>query len=373
MAHPLDEIAPITGFEGSKQGGIHRDAEKEESIAPQVIFSDSKEETRERGQELAQSLSDSDCHPVLLFGGATSGKTTILLSLLKYINTVKEANATISLQTDALPPGDKWNVRRTNAETLYNKDAYGFVRQQAPSATNASDPFFIPVEIIPQGAPPKKFAFLEGQGDWYHADWDRSNPHREFRVDITEFLRTFTRPVSVIYVAPYAVGGYKSAEISEAAKSNKLIQEVDYALSGIISQYENLRRTFTHRDQHLFLLTKWDIRCGSIAQPQFTNYLEVLDEEIEKKYPLSFKRFGSIISGVSAPNNKVKGAYCAGIFNENRRIAPLANSDKESLDLFPRELWDWIYFSACQTPLYEDVRAKPLSVFDKMMQLIRGD
>jgi len=367
-SNPLDEVAPAPGSRASKQEtGLDRDA-----VPPPFVSSVTDDAGAERGQALAQALSNSDCHPVLLFGAASSGKTAILLSLLKYINTSSDAAATISLDLGTLPNGGIWDELRRYAERLFYAEGYEFLRQRAPEATTARYPFFVPIELKPHGAPRKKFAFFEGQGEWFHPDFDKSNPHPQFKEEITEFLRLYTGHVSSIYVAPYAVEGYDSAASQNAAEATKRIQERDFALGGIIDQYDNLRRTLVHRDQHLFILTKWDIRCGNLADPEFREYLGVLDQELQLKYPISFQRFQNLAWLPDTPNNKVKGAYCAGIFTERRTLAPVAKADTEGVDRFARELWDWIYFSANATPLYDDVRAPKPSLLDKIMAWIRN-
>jgi hypothetical protein len=195
------------------------------------------------------------------------------------------------------------------------------------------------------------------------------SPHQPFKGEIEGMLRYFNEPLIVIYVAPYTTYSYSADGGQESPQSEEL-KARDLGLDGIIQQYSILRRALSHRDSHIFLYSKWDVRCDGLADPDFVSpQWGLLDAEIFKRYPLSFARFQNVNFN-AIKNNKTVTNYCSGIIHGNSVLVPSAE-DQHILNHFPRKLWNWLYFTVTQDPLYRDVHPKPDNILDKLLRVLR--
>lgn len=324
----------------------------------------------QRGQHLAARFKDEGIHPILIFGARAAGKTSLLVSLFQYIHTSSTSSATLSLDLDAIPNDTKdWQDMRLYATKLFERRLYEFMDGQAAPANTDQLPFFIPVKLSSEEKE-CKFAFLEGMGEWYMPDENADSPHRPFKGEVEGMLRSFNEPLTVLYVAPFTTDGYRKEGDKESPQSEELKRR-DLGLFGSIAQYQQIRLANYHIDHHLFMLTKWDIRCNGIGDRELLRPNEdIVEKVIQSRYPLSFSRFRNMNFGATETQKTITH-YCAGVIDGQAVMKP-AEVDQKRLDFFPRKLWNWFYFNATRVPLYEDVHPKPPSFTDKLIRALRG-
>jgi hypothetical protein len=349
------------------------------------------------GNQFANTLAEEGFHPVLIFGAPASGKTTFLLSLIRYMFVGQNSDAQIRLCLEPFPnessgikkeyleeDKSRWISVKRNANELFNKHATDFFQSnQIAPATAVEFPFFIPLEITPkkEGLKPLKIAFLEGKGEWYSTVEDNTggvSPHRTFKDEILAFLERYPGPITSIFVAPYAIDGYDSNLDGGSSRTAPKVKERDFSLYGIIDQYEKCRTNQIGSDNYLYLLTKWDIRCGSISHPEFIyrNY-SVVRDEIASKFPMSLNRFNNIRENqpkdikLNTPflSKKTVSAYCAGVLRF--AVLSLPEESTKSVDHYSRKLWNYLYLNATGDYLYTEFEPRKLNIFDKIATWIR--
>lgn len=346
------------------------------------------------GNQLANTMAEEGFHPVLIFGAPASGKTAFLLSLIKYMYVGALSDSQIRLLLNPYPnesssirkdlieqDRERWIDVKKYANILFNKHATDFLQaNQITSATNVSYPFFIPIEITPrrEGLKPLKIAFLEGKGEWYSTKFEdeAESPHKVFRPEILAFLENFPGAITSIFVAPFAIEGYESNADGESSASAPKIRERDFALYGLIDQFEKRRANQVESDNYLYLMTKWDIRCGSISHPEFIyNDVSVLKTEIQAKFPMSFNRFQNIkdLSRGNLSNDsggkRTVSAYCAGIMRAS--VINLPAESRLRVDHFSRKVWNYFYLNAVGDFLYDEFRPAKIGFFQKIINWIR--
>ena len=348
------------------------------------------------GHQFANTMTEEGFHPVLIFGAPASGKTTFLLSLIRYMFVGQNCDSQIRLCLEPFPnestgikgehkelDKDRWIAVKKYANDLFNKHATDFLQSnQIAPRTEVKYPFFIPIEITPkkEGLKPLRIAFLEGEGEWYrlNTEGESPSPHKTFRHEILAFLETFGKPITSIFVAPYAIDGYESNQDGESSRSAPKVKERDFALYGIIDQFEKARTNQIGSDNYLYLLTKWDIRCGSISHPEFIyNDYSVVKNEISSKFPMSLNRFNNIrevepekVNGkIVKQSKKTVSAYCAGILKYS--VLSLPEDSARSVDHYSRKLWNYLYLNATSQYLYSEFKPNKIGFFDKVVRWIK--
>ena len=347
------------------------------------------------GNQFANTMAENGFRPVLIFGAPASGKTTFLLSLIRYMLVGQNCDAQIRVCLESFPnestglkgeqkdlDRERWIAVKRYANDLFNKHATDFLQSnQIAPRTNVKFPFFLPIEITPkkEGLKPLKIAFLEGEGEWYRLNTNSESvsPHKSFKYEILAFLETFEFPITSIYVAPYAIDGYETNQDGISSRSAPLVKERDFALSGIIDQFEKARSNQIGSDNYLYLLTKWDIRCGSISHPEFiyTDY-SVVKNEIQNKFPISHNRFKNIrekqvkVKGKIVNNSKkTVSAYCAGVLKY--AVLSLPEESARTVDHYSRKLWNYFYFNATNQYLYSEFAPMKVGFFEKIINWIK--
>ena len=346
------------------------------------------------GSQFANTMAEEGFHPVLIFGAPASGKTAFLLSLIKYMYVGANSGSQIRLLLNLFPnesssvrkdlieqDRERWIEVKKYANILFNKHATDFLQaNQITSITDVSYPFFIPIEVTPrkEGLKPLRVAFLEGKGEWYATkpEDESQSPHQTFRPEILAFLENFPGGITSIFVAPFALESYDSHTDGESSASAPKIRERDFALYGLIDQFEKCRANQVESDNYLYLLTKWDIRCGSISNPEFIyKDVSILENEIQAKFPMSFNRFQNIreiskeIPTINAKGRKTFSAYCAGIMKAS--VVNLPAESRVRVDHFSRKLWNYFYLNSTNDFLYEEFKPVHVSFFQKIINWIR--
>jgi len=367
-----------------------------EQNVPNFIINDDKILGEALGNQYANSMAEDGFHPVLIFGAPASGKTTFLLSLIRYMFVGQNCDAQIRLCLEPFPnestgikaehkdlDRDRWSAVKKYANDLFNKNATDFLQSnQIAPRTEVKFPFFIPIEITPkkENLKPLKIAFLEGEGEWYrlNTDGESTSPHKTFRHEILAFLERYPYPITAIFVAPFAIDGYESNQDGESSRSAPKVKERDFALYGIIDQFEKARINQIGADNYLYLLTKWDIRCGSVSHPEFiyTDY-NVVKTEINSKFPMSLNRFNNIREGepvrvkgkIIKNSKKTVSAYCAGILRY--AVVSLPEESTRAVDHYSRKIWNYLYLNATNKYLYSEFEPKKIGLIEAIIGWIK--
>ena len=323
------------------------------------------------GGELATIFKDRGVHPVLIFGSQGSGKTALVASMFRYLMDSAQSGASLELREDIFPVEDtRWQRQISWARDVYYKKVIDYIYSKAPPATLETEPFFIPVKLTRTTGEEASFAFLEGRGEWYMPVEGEEVPFQRFQGLLQGMLQQYSGPVTVIYVAPYTTGGYSRSGAVESSQSESMTRS-DLGLLGAINEFITLRKAQFHNDHHLFLMTKWDIRCDGIASNDFrVPSSDIMENAIQERYRMSWSRFQKL-NFPEAGNNKTFSVYCSGIINEQAVLRP-AQDDIETIDQYPRKIWDWIYKRHTGQHLYTDMQPVKESFLDRMIRAIRG-
>lgn len=293
------------------------------------------------GFSLGQRLVDLRRHPVLLFGTTAAGKTTILLSL---INAWKKAQISVSLGESILPKEHPNHAlvdeyAKAIVERKYEDFVYG---RKVLGTTEIVAPFFIPLDLqLTDETSPVRLALLECKGEWFEPSGAvEGSIYRPLRDELVDVLRNCSDPLSLIFVAPYAIG----------PEGNLRQKDSDIGLSGAIQSYR-AQRGFGGKDTLLYLLSKWDM----YAQPAREDraFAEVEPEQVtailERLFPDSWDAFQSIPRPFGRENRWFMQYVAAYITGD--RVAPPPQDLAPLFARYPRTLANWIYGNATRTSI----------------------
>lgn len=292
---------------------------------------------------LAQNLEATQRHPVLIFGSSSSGKTSLLISLIQCLQTSGAVDVTLGSPVfDAADPRSAPSHR--SAELIYGRQTYEtYVGNKLPS-TQVDEPFFIPIDVQPRHSesPPVKFALLEGRGEWYEPNVAKEQDFfRALGPEIRQLLETYSYGITVIYVAPYSNG---SGHERDTAPSN-------FGLLGALDGYR-AARAMRNGDFHMFLLTKWDQYASPMNRSQLFENPGPLEVEhvLTDRYDRAWGKFQSLPLEGSAEGRRAFMQYSAGHFVDGRRSRPPEKFAK-TYDRYSRTLINWIYGNATQVAI----------------------
>lgn len=296
----------------------------------------------EDGYHVAAGLAAAGYHPVVLFGSAGSGKTSLLLSLLALLREEPDLLCGLDLG-DAILNVDTPYGRylRDQAEGFYGRKTQDFIEGRAAPKTAIEAPFFIPLIIRPEHKPEIRLAFMESNGEWYRPDRESDRLFRPLRQQIEEFLSAYRDPVTFIHLVPYTQqalytpGGDQHTDEQE-------IREACLAIVGALKAYKEVRANKIE-DRHLMLVSKWDAhnreeldRVGVLQDT--TGDLEAF---LNDKYRQAFAEYRNL--GL-APHQRQVEAYCAGQIRGQAVIMPKRGEElHDALILYPKRLWRWLY------------------------------
>ena len=364
-----EEQSPTTDDEQLNDNSVHLNTDPlgaEPQVSSRPISSD-----RQIGHELATIFKDNNIHPVLIFGSKGAGKSTLLTSLFGYILKSGASSAKVSLRDDIFPGEDpRWSTQIAWARDFFYKRVFDFIERKAPRATQESSPFFIPIKLTRTNGQEINFAFLEGKGEWYMHKPNEEMPFQSFHELLQGMLGQFNAPATVIYVAPFTTGSHARNGAVESANSDPL-RLSDLGLLGSLNEYVSLRRAVLHRDNQMFLMTKWDVFCGGLAGESFISPSpEELEQAIASRFELSWAGYQNL--GLDAANhNKLFSAYCSGVIDHENVLKP-ASEDLQAIEMYQRKIWNWLHTNAVGTPLYPDMLPKKESLLDRFIRIIRG-
>ena len=294
------------------------------------------------GVLLASQMEAMGYHPVILFGMAASGKTSLLSSLLAVLRTESELEA-IAIPGDPILDHQSGYGKflKSSADQFFGQTVQSFIAGKAPNATKLNLPFFVPVVFQPKGKPEIRVAFMESAGEWYRPDSESDTFFPKLRKEIEEFIRAFPRGISFIHVAPYTQASVRSLNASRAADP-KDINTASLALAGALSAYQ-LVRPDKSRDNHFMLVTKWD--AHEVPQASLTEILmetfDAVGPFVEKNYEQAYATFKSLSL---RPDQQQLANYCSGIISGGDNTTLRTDNEHRAAVLsFPKDLWRWLY------------------------------
>lgn len=364
--------------------------EPSNSDAPSAARSPSREggdeEERRLGLQLARSLEAGFYHPVVLFGTAFSGKTSLLLSLFSALVSEPRLETGLVLCDPILGSGDGVGRRlHQDARRLFDVGTQAFIAGEPTPKTNAELPFFIPVEVRPAGRPAQRFAFLESNGEWYrplkerggrYSDLERTAP--ELKATIESFIASYQGGITFIYLTPYTqrfvYDGQDETEDSHGIESASL------AIKSVLEAYDRSRVTHRLSDRHLMLVTKWDARA--VGQ---SDQVESVIEDRPALVEFCNARYGQAVAAFQGlnvdPAQRHLNAYVSGIINKNGRLQIKNDDDlKAVVRSYPPRLWNYLYKNALQAigeppaPLFPEPPQRPalIRAFHKLLDFASG-
>jgi hypothetical protein len=311
---------------------------------------------------MADRLREKRYHPVMLFGTTSSGKSTLLASLLAYIRADNNSNVSIGLGEWIVRPNSPYGESQfKDAQAFFHRTVVEFQNGKAPVQTRSEFPFYIPVTFKPgNGLPDMKFAFLESRGEWYKPKRETDAYYEPFHHEISDVLNYYPAGLSIIYVAPYTTLDGPPAFHDDEDD----LHDSDEGLYGAMKSYEETRNS-PQRDQHLYLLSKWDRYArpngpdNKFSHPDRQEMESLLDEKFNQSWPA----YQNMALRQPAGRRSFM-QYCAGQFS-GQEIRRIDEDLKPIMYRYPRTVWNWLYGSAMAIngnpglTLYRDVLPPP--------------
>lgn len=296
------------------------------------------------GSRLAAALEEGGYQPVILFGNASSGKTSLLLSLFATIKTLPGLKTNLELAPDIIQGDSEYaQYSLENAQRFLNLMTQQFINGQAPDATAIDVPFLIPVTFEPAGKPPMRFVFIESNGEWYRPDYADHRLFPKFRSEIEDFIRNCQRGILFLHLLPQTQLAVRSGNYDQNEDA-KLMNDASLAVAGALQNYRELR-IGKDQDFHLMLITKWDNRSRDM------NMLEALDDDYDEVVDFVSLKYGQAYASYQNMSGLVRehlvNGYCAGLMNEDGILNLRPDNDIRPYVLrYPKNLWTWLYRSA---------------------------
>lgn len=300
------------------------------------------------GTSLSENLERTNRHPVLIFGSSRSGKSSLILSLIRSLQAARTVD--VELGEPVLDRADPKSAEKHQlAKRLYDWQSYLLDKGQAIDANR--DAFFVPLDIRPRNSllPPVKLAFLDSVGESWVPFEDEENPdfYKAFSPEIVELLQTFSYAITVICIAPYSI----------SSRHDRDTRASNFGLLGALRGYKEFR-TLRRKDFHLLLFTKWD----QFAPPLDSKTLFDLvgpgdvDPVLSDRYRQAWGAFQAIPLEGPAQERRAFMQYSSGYYVEGRPRQPPA-SFAASFDRYPRTVLNWLYGNATQFKVAGDAGA----------------
>ncbi len=300
------------------------------------------------GRALAEDMETKGYQPVILFGNAFSGKTSVVLSLLACIKTEPSLKSGLFLADPLLSRDtDYGKFQADNAESYFHKKTQEFIEGTASAKTNIAVPFFIPVNLRPEGKDQITFAFMESNGEWYRPDRNSDRLHPKLRGQIEDFIAYYQKGIIFIHLLPYTQQAIRSTN-SDASNDTQEVRDAALAIEGAVRSYERIR-VDKRADTHLMLVTKWDAHDS--AQGKNAVLEDVDHAEVQAFAHDRYDKAVTALCGMGLDPHQVKiSEYCAGLINERGVVVIRRDNELRSLVMsYPKRLWTFLYRAALQT------------------------
>lgn len=310
------------------------------------------------GRRLAEDMDDKGYQPVILFGNAFSGKTSLLLSLLATIRTEASLDTGLTLAPPVLSNTSRYGEYiRTQAEAFWGKRTQEFIEGIAAPKTATELPFFIPVTLSPGNRPEAHFAFMESNGEWYRANRDTDKLFPALRKQIEDFISNYQGGIIFIHLVPYTQQHVRSATYDQSSDSLEL-REASLAIDGALQAYKRIR-TDKSKDRHIMLVTKWDAHLP--AEDTVDTLTDPDQEDVEIFIAQRYSQALASYKGLKLrPDQYFLNSYCAGIMSVEGVLSLKPGSElREAVIQYPIRLWTWLYKSALRNAGMQEVEPFP--------------
>lgn len=297
------------------------------------------------GVSLAHELRENGFQPVILFGNAASGKTSLLLSLFALIRTEYDLEAGLDRAERLLPHGSQYgDYLHAQSQEFLGRKLQAFIDGSQPPKSNIEYPFFVPITLSPKGKPEQRFAFLESNGEWYRPDFKADELYPRLRRQVEDFISHYQGPLIFLHLVPYTQEKTRAADY-DASADGKQLHEAQLAIVGALQAYKALR-VDRQNDSHLMLVSKWDARSrehGNAIQA-LENDRRALLEFVATKYGQAYTSYQAL--GLSADRFNLE-PYCSGVMTE-AGVLPLRRDNllRDYANAYPKNLWNWLYRTA---------------------------
>lgn len=336
----------LTDGDTSSNESAHSDPmpKTNEGPAPTASASeaDALRDEPESGRLLAEHMAEARYQPVILFGSAASGKTSLILSLLAAIRTEARLNAGLFLGDPILDTSKRYGAYLTEqASQFFGLKTQQFIEGAAAPRTNIELPFFIPLIFRPRDKPEARIAFMESNGEWYRADRQSNRFFPPLRKQTEEFLQHYAGGIIFIHLLPYTQQHLYTNNQNAGNDANEL-QEASLAVSGALQAYEAIR-VDKGSDQHLLLVTKWDAH-----RADGLDSIDALHDDPEDVLAFVGARYSQALAsfrglGLRSDQMDLNG-YCAGQISANNIIRAGLDSERgQAIRRYPVGLWQWLY------------------------------
>ena len=299
--------------------------------------------------DLCKELVSRGYHPVLPFGDTSSGKTSLLLSLLAGLH-----NEKVPFRLDEEPllsPDTEYgkNIYKATKD-FFDGELLKFINNKVPIKTSIEYPIYVPVIVTnPRTKQDIKLAFLESNGEWYRGiGWDSDKgTAASHKKEIYEVLTKFKSGITCIYVAPYMNNDF-------VYKEDSILWNADNAIFAVLKDYAANREENRDNDNHLFVLNKWDDFYSPYKESERTKFIDPDWGNVEAWLELNYKHAWSIFFAMAriTKNKSTLMTYSAGRFVEKSDNIVAHLVDVNETEISPtykkmrRLIWNWIVRSA---------------------------
>jgi hypothetical protein len=292
--------------------------------------------------DLGKRMDEKRIHPVLIFGTSESGKSTMLLSLLNYGEQSPKLAARVSGEPILPESHSDREKYHSEAQAFFARDINTFRLGNLIHLTQREEPLFIPIDVQARSGPKIRFAFLEGDGEWYArqpvVDPGNFRPMLDLKRPIAQILNSYAGGISMIFVAP-----------TFEANPAKPINHAWNSLTELMRIIAEKRRNVSSADNLLLMLSMWDGR-NSPGDPNGRFYGATSEAALSALGGANSNVWAAF-TRLTAPTggSKAMMPYSAAWIN-NKSV--LNNSQhKPTFDRFNETVWNWLYGNACQSLL----------------------
>lgn len=320
-------------------------------------------------------------HPVIVFGGTASGKTAVIMSLLRLL-LMRPNGVGIELDgtffaSDYPNRSSRITDARTYLESTFEAFKTGEIRK-----SELERPLFLPIRITTD-QPVKelndhiRIVIVDGMGEWFEADVSKRGSDgswtRDFQPEVSAFIGSQqVESLTTIFVAPH------STDEDNSVPSNKVVA----GLSSIITKYRT-QRTNESSDWNLFLFTKWDLT--SRARWEETIWwpdLARLDVELQTR---AGEAWATYYNGTMMDHDRRCFMQYVSMIGDTAvsrmALPPVGSPNEQILDHYSKILLNWIYGNAAEATcdvrlsLFPDVdvfRTQKMPFYDRVLGWIAG-
>jgi len=306
--------------------------------------------------QMAPQLFGFDYHPVVIFGGPNSGKTSFVTSMLASLKLSADWQMSAALNEPVISTDTEFGLTQKNeCIKLFYQTVQGFINGQAAIQTSKKlAPVFLPLTVRSSELNQTlNIALMESSGEYYSPDPTKPEYFAKLRSDTEAFIRDFEGGISFVYVLPYTQVDIRSSGVDRAADP-RMLRDAEAAVVGMIQAYAQIRVNKS-RDFHLLLITKWDAHYDEKKQEEELEMAEILTDTYEDIETFLRRTYPQALAALSslqvADIQKMSTNYCAGLIT-GRVISPTTkdNETRDAIRSHQKKLWKWIWRNAIGEP-----------------------